>query len=396
MTAAPQTKKYASSFFEAVEYRTEKGEKMNRIVNFIKSQPVLTAAFLAAVVTAFFIHPDKAYLGYFNTQVLILLFCLMLTVAGFRSAGVFENISAALLKRAGNLRRLGLIMTLICFFSAMLVTNDVALLTFVPLTLLIYEGIPDEKSRIYTIVLETAAANLGSMATPVGNPQNLYIYSEYGLTMGDFFRTMLPLTLASLAALILLCLLLPRTTCTARSAGNKKIPRLPFGIYTAMFVLCLLTVLRIVPDWLCLIITVCGALITDRRLILKADYGLLATFACFFIFVGNISRVEAVSEFFKSVMEGRELVISAALSQVISNVPAAVMLSGFTENSAPLLLGVNLGGLGTVIASLASLISFQFYRTSPRAETGRYMLIFSLVNFGLLAVLLTLALAGIL
>ena len=256
----------------------KKGEKMNRIGNFIKSQPVLTAAFLAAVVTAFFIHPDKEYLGYFNTQVLILLFCLMLTVSGFRSAGVFENISAALLKRAGNLRCLGLIMTLICFFSAMLVTNDVALLTFVPLTLLIYEGIPDEKSRIYTIVLETAAANLGSMATPVGNPQNLYIYSEYRLTMGDFFRTLLPLTIASLLALILLCLLLPKTTCTAQPARNRKIPGLPFGLYMAMFVLCLLTVLRIVPDWLCLIITICGVLITDRKLILKADYGLLATF----------------------------------------------------------------------------------------------------------------------
>lgn len=369
---------------------------MNRIRNFIKSQPVLTAAFLAAVVTAFFIHPDKAYLGYCNTQVLILLFCLMLTVAGFRSVGVFENISAALLKRAGNLRRLGLIMTLICFFSAMLVTNDVALLTFVPLTLLIYEGIPDEKSRIYTIVLETAAANLGSMATPVGNPQNLYIYSEYGLTMGDFFRTMLPLTIASLAALTLLCLLLPKRTCTAKSAGNRKIPGLPLVIYTAMFILCLLTVLRIVPDWLCLIITVCGVLIIDRKLVLKADYGLLATFVCFFVFVGNIARVEAVSEFFRSVMEGRELIISAALSQVISNVPAAVMLSGFTENSAPLLLGVNLGGLGTIIASLASLISFQFYRTSSGAKTGRYMLIFSLVNFGLLAFLLIPALVGIL
>ncbi len=369
---------------------------MNRIKKFIRSQPVLTAAFSAALVTAFFIPPDRAYLGYCNTQVLILLFCLMLTVAGFRSAGVFEKISAALLRRAGNLRRLGLIMTLICFFSAMLVTNDVALLTFVPLTLLIYEGIPDEKSRIYTIVLETAAANLGSMATPVGNPQNLYIYSEYGLTMGDFFRTLLPLTIASLIALALLCLLLPKRPCTAQSAGNRKIPGLPLGVYTAMFILCLLTVLRIVPDWLCLIITACGALITDRRLLLRVDYGLLATFVCFFIFVGNIARVDAVSDFFRSVMEGRELVISAALSQVISNVPAAVMLSGFTENSASLLVGVNLGGLGTIIASLASLISFQFYRTSSGAETGRYMLIFSMVNFGLLTALLIPALVGIL
>ncbi|MBP3380703.1 MAG: citrate transporter [Ruminococcus sp.] len=364
---------------------------MSRIKNFIKSQPVLTAAFAAALVTAFFVPPDKAYLGYCNTQVLILLFCLMLTVAGFRSAGVFEHISAALLKRAGNLRRLGLIMTSVCFFFAMLVTNDVALLTFVPLTLLIYEGIPDEKSRIYTIVLETAAANLGSMATPIGNPQNLYIYSEYGLTMGDFFRTMLPLTAASLLALMLLCLLLPKRPCAARPVENEKMPGALLGIYSAMFVLCLLTVLRIVPDWFCLIITVCGVLATDRRLLLKADYGLLATFVCFFVFVGNIARVEAIGEFFRSVMQGRELLISAALSQVISNVPAAVMLSGFTENSAPLLLGVNLGGLGTMIASLASLISFQFYRTSPGARTGRYMMIFSLVNFGLLAVLLALA-----
>lgn len=362
---------------------------MNKLRSFIKSQPVLTAAFIAAVVTAFFVPPDREYLGYCNTQVLILLFSLMLTVAGFRAAGVFESISAALLKRAGNLRRLGMIMTLVCFFSAMLVTNDVALLTFVPLTLLIYEGIDDEKSRIYTIVLETAAANLGSMATPVGNPQNLYIYSKYGLTMGDFFRTMLPLTGASLLGLMLLCMLLPKRACTAGAGENKKVQGRLLGVYTAMFAICLLTVLRVIPDWLCLIITVCGALATDRRLLLKADYGLLATFVCFFVFVGNIARVEAVSGFFRSVMEGRELLISVGLSQVISNVPAAVMLSGFTENSARLLTGVNLGGLGTIIASLASLISFQFYRTSSGAKTGRYMLIFSLVNFGLLAVLLS-------
>lgn len=367
----------------------------SKIWKFCKSQPVMIVAFIAALITVFIVPPDTEYLTYCNRTVLIQLFCLMTAVAGFRSIGLFENITQFLLRRAGNLRRLGMIFTVICFFTSMLVTNDVALLTFVPLTLLVYTRIPDEKSRIYTIVLETAAANLGSMITPFGNPQNLYIYEKYGLTAADFFRTMLPSGILSLIILLLLCLVLPKTECTAQGLERKNVSKTYFTAYTVLFIICLLTVFRTIPDWICFIIAAAAALLLDRKLLLKVDYILLATFVFFFVFVGNIGRIEAVRSFFDNILQERELVVSTLLSQIISNVPAAVMLSGFTDNGTSLLLGVNLGGLGTIIASLASLISFQYYRNSENARSGRYLLVFSAVNFGMLALLLPLAVIDI-
>lgn len=361
---------------------------MKTVINFIKSQPVLVIAFLAAAVTMFIIPPDAEYLDYCNVTVLIQLFALMTAVTGLRSIGVFDSATGYILKKTGNVRRLGLVLTLICLFSSMLVTNDVALLTFVPLTLLIFREIPDEKSRILTIVLETAAANLGSMMTPVGNPQNLFLYDEYGLTAWTFLETMLPAGAISLVCLVLLTFLLPKKSCEYRETSREPVSKKHLIAYTVLFALCLLSVFRIVPDYCCLIAAVLAALIFDRALLLKVDYVLLATFVCFFVFVGNIARIDAVSGSLSEILSGREMLVSAALSQVISNVPAAVMLAGFTENGTALLLGVNLGGLGTLIASLASLISFQFYRKSEGARPGRYFLVFSAVNFGMLILLL--------
>lgn len=362
-------------------------EEMKKILKFIKAQPMLVIAFAATLVTMFIIPPDAEYLGYCNRTVLIQLFCLMAAVSGFRSIGLFEKATAILLKRAGTVRRLGIILTLICFFTSMLLTNDVALITFVPLTLLVYNYIPDEKSRIFTIVLETAAANLGSMVTPFGNPQNLYLYDMYKLSVGDFFGTMLPVGIISLILLMLLCLILPKEKCAAKITEQQKISGLKCTAYIALFLICLMTVFRVIPDWVCLIAAIIISSILNWRLILKVDYCLLATFVCFFVFVGNIARIEAVREFFAGILASREVLISILLSQVISNVPAAVMLSEFTENGKALLLGVNLGGLGTIIASLASLISFQYYRSSKGARSGRYLLVFTAVNFGLLIIL---------
>ncbi len=362
---------------------------MSKIVKFFKAQPVLVIAFIAALVTVFIIPPDKKYTGYINYNVLIQLFCLMASIGAFRDMGVFGNIASFLLRKAGNIRRLGFIFMLVCFFSSMFVTNDVALITFIPLTLMVYNKINDEKSRIITIVLETAAANLGSMITPFGNPQNLYIYDMYRLSISDFFRTMLPTGVASLVMLTMLCFLLPVKQFDAENSTKKEIPKLPFITSLALFVLCLLAVFRVIPAFVCLIATI---VLVPLKQLGKIDYGLLATFVCFFVFVGNIARIEVISNFFSDILRNREIIVSAMLSQIISNVPASVMLSGFTDNGTALLLGVNLGGLGTVIASLASLISFQFYRNSEGAKSGKYMLVFSLVNFGMLAVLLALAL----
>ena len=360
------------------------------MLKFVKSQPVLVIAFIAAVITMFIVPPDGEYIGYINRTVLIELFALMIAVAGFRSVGIFDRATDIMLKKAGTARRIALVLVLLCFFSSMLVTNDVALITFVPLSLMLFASAKDEKLRIHVIVLETAAANLGSMLTPVGNPQNLFIYDEYKLTAMDFVRTMLPSGIVSLAALVLLTLIIPAEKCGAPAEKKAEFKAAPTIGYALLFAVCLLTVFRILPDWACLITAVAAALIFNYKLLLKADYALLATFVCFFVFVGNIARIGAVNDFFRSILEGNELVISLLLSQVISNVPAAVMLAGFTDKGTELLLGVDLGGLGTIIASLASLISFQFYRKTETARTGLYLLTFTGISLILLAPLLIL------
>ena len=361
---------------------------MTKVLKFVKSQPVLVISFILAIATMFIIPPDKEYAGYCNRTVLIELFALMAAVAGLRSIGIFDTVTRVILSKTGTVRRLGAVLTLICFFSAMLVTNDVALITFVPLTLLIYGNIRDSKSLILTVVLETAAANLGSMMTPVGNPQNLFLYDKYGLTAMTFLRTMLPVGAVGLAAVMGLTLLLPKDRCEAPERTGGSINKFKAAVYTGLFAVCIAAVFRLVPDWVCLIAAVAAAVICDIKLLGKVDYALLATFVCFFVFVGNIARVDAVSDFFSRILTGRELISAALLSQVISNVPAAVMLAEFTDNGTQLLLGVDIGGFGTLIASLASLISFQIYRKDEGAETGRFFAVFSAINFGLLILLL--------
>lgn len=363
---------------------------MAKIIAFIRSQPVLTAAFTAAVITVFLIPPDREYLSYINFSVLIELFSLMTAIAGLRNAGIFERMTAFMLKKAGNIRTIGAILTLLCFFSAMAVTNDVALLTFVPLTLLIYQNSGDSRELMLTIVLETAAANLGGMLTPVGNPQNLFIYEKYALTAGEFAQTMLPTGVICLAVLLLMLLLLPAKKAAVPEQESKSIEKKTAVACTVLFIICLLTVFKIIPDVICLAAAIITALAADRKILAKVDYSLIATFVFFFIFVGNIARIDAVRDLFSDILPGKEIIVSALLSQVISNVPAAVMLSGFTEKGTALLLGVNIGGFGTLIASLASLISFQLYRKTENAQSGRYMLIFSAVNFGMLIFLLIL------
>ena len=361
---------------------------MTRANKFIKAQPVLVISLLLAIATMFIIPPDKEYIGYCNRTVLIELFALMAAVAGLRSIGIFDKLTRVILSKTGTVRRLGAVLTLICFFSAMLVTNDVALITFVPLTLLIYSSINDSKSLILTVVLETAAANLGSMMTPVGNPQNLFLYDKYGLTAMTFLKTMLPVGAVGLAAVMGLTLLLPKDKCKAPESKDTEIPMFKSAVYTGLFLVCIAAVFRLVPDWVCLIAALAAALVCDIRLLGKVDYALLATFVGFFVFVGNIARIEAVSDFFSRILSGRELISGALLSQVISNVPAAVMLAEFTDNGTQLLLGVDIGGFGTLTASLASLISFQLYRKDEKAQTGRYFAVFSVINFALLALLL--------
>ncbi len=363
---------------------------MKEFFRFVRREAVLCISLAAALISMIFIPPDEGYLGYVDWSTLGILFCLMAVVKGFDSTGAFSRLSGALTSRFRSTRALGAALSLLCFFLAMLVTNDVSLITIVPLTITLFREAPEVLIR--TVVLETAAANLGSMATPVGNPQNLFIYTHYDMPIGDFFRVMLPVTVLSLLVIAASALFIPKTELAkpeaavkAPESGGRK--KLRTAVYIVMAAVCVCTVLRFL-DWrICLAVVLAGSFIADARVLARVDYALLGTFICFFVFVGNISAIPAVQGFIGGAVAGREMLAGAVISQVISNVPCAVMLSGFTQNAEQLLLGVDLGGLGTLIASLASLISFKFYCASPGAKKGRYFAEFTLYNFAALAVL---------
>ena len=360
-----------------------------KIKTFVKKEAVLCISALCAVITMFLVPPSAEYIEYIDFRVLCLLMCLMGVVAGFKSVGAFKWLTYQLLRRIKNGRVLGLTLVLLPFFASMLVTNDVALLVFVPFTMLLLAGLGCDKNIIPIIVMQTVAANLGSMATPVGNPQNLYLYSAFNLVAGEFFSVTLPLTAVSLVCLSLGTLpIMPKSLPKQKLESEKITSGRNFAVYGLLFVLCLLTVFRVVPYQLTTAILVVMLLIIDRKLFGEIDFMLLLTFVCFFIISENLGGVELVRDFLQSLLSKNTLLTSVGASQVISNVPAAVLLSGFTDNWRELLSGVNIGGLGTPIASLASLITLKFYMNSNGAKVIKFLGIFTLANIAGLVLLL--------
>ena len=377
---------------------------VRKIVNFAKKETVLFAAVLLAFGSMVCVPPDMQYLSYIDYRVLALLFCLMTVMEGFKSTGFFAAVAGKLLEKVKTFRPLYLVLVFLCFFTSMWITNDVALLTFVPFTVLVLRMTGLEQEMIPVIVLQTIAANLGSMTTPVGNPQNLYLYSISGMGIGAFLQIMGPLTLISAGLIFLICLIhkdfpirqgmLGKEIVGVRKAGENQ-------VLAVLFFISLLSVFRILSWQLLLLIVLVScigikAFCKEKYLPLEADFGLLLTFVAFFIFIGNMGRICAVREVLSQVLNGRELLISFLCSQMISNVPAAILLSGFTQEYRGLLQGVNIGGLGTLIASLASLISYKFFAAeseqTPAAGTrGRYMLTFTIWNVGMALVLLAAA-----
>ena len=365
---------------------------LSRIKEFVKKEAVLCIAAFCAFATMVVVPPDAEYLHYIDWRVLCLLLCLMGVVAGFKSLGAFQWLTFQLLKRIRSGRILGLTLVLLPFFCSMLVTNDVALLVFIPFTLPLLAELGCKKSMVPMIVLQTVAANLGSMATPVGNPQNLYLYAAYSLNVGEFFSVVLPLTALSLVALSLAALaVLPKQLPDPKLEQQeiKSVPSLV--LYGALFVLCLLTVFRVVPYLITTGVVVLALLILDKKLLKEIDFMLLLTFVCFFVVSENLGRVEVIREFLQNLLNKNTLLTAVGASQVISNVPAAVLLSSFTENWRDLLAGVNIGGLGTPIASLASLITLKLYLRYPEAKIGKFMLVFLLANLAGLLILLPFA-----
>ncbi|MBR6308377.1 MAG: citrate transporter [Lachnospiraceae bacterium] len=392
---------------------------MKKVTDFLKKEAVLCAALLLAIISSFVVKPDKEYLGYVDLRTLAILFSLMCVMAGLQGLGVFKRIAGGLLNSVKSERKIVLILVMLCFFFSMLITNDVALITFVPFTFTTLEMLGTDKYKklvIPVVVLQTIAANLGSMLTPLGNPQNLYLYGKMETDFGSFVMIMLPYTVASLVLVTVSVFLFTRgkvadesteagkkasdiQTSTATRDGSNRLTltemfqktnnryHMLLVLYLLLFIVALMTVVRVLPYEIMFFITLILVLIADRKTILKVDWSLLLTFVGFFVFIGNMGRVPAFSEALSKVITGRETWTAIAASQVISNVPAALLLSGFTSDLEALVIGTNLGGLGTLIASMASLISYKLAAARKDIKMGKYMGFFTVMNVVFLCVL---------
>ncbi len=376
---------------------------MKKVVQFVKCEVVLVVALLLALVSMLFVHPDAAYMEYIDFKTLSILFCLMAVMAGFQEVGVFQAIAEKMLKKVSGVFGLVYILVMLCFFFSMLITNDVALITFIPFTFIVLQLLGDELEKrliIPVVVMQTIAANLGSMLTPIGNPQNLYLYGKSGYSFGSFILLMLPYAVIAFVLLTAYCVFLGRKSAGKSEACSRSI-NVSFAAetslagkekailrYVILFVISLLVVVRVIPYPVALAIVVLALVVFDRQLFGKIDYSLLLTFVGFFVFIGNMGRVLVFNQFLASIIEGNEVVTSVVASQVISNVPAALLLSGFTENIKDLIIGTNLGGLGTLIASMASLISYKFIAKRDKCGKGAYFKSFTVWNGIFLAVLM--------
>lgn len=353
---------------------------MVKIKKFIKEEAVMIISFILAAASAFIVKPSTEYIGYIDFKTLALLFCLMAVMAGLGKLGLFRLFAKKLLSFSGSVRSLCLVLSLLCFFSSMIITNDVALITFVPFSIVALNLSGKENLLIPLITLETVAANLGSMLTPIGNPQNLYLFSAFEMSTGDFLKAVLPYALLSLILVTASSLLFKKEKIEFISdKAEAKISKPLCIIYALLFIASLLTVFRIIPFELVFVVSLITILIFDKKAISGVDFSLLLTFIFLFIFIGNLKSIDSVSEFLRNIVNGNEVVAGVAASQIFSNVPAAILLSGFTENASELLIGVNLGGLGTLIASMASLISFK-YIIKEKVSSGRYLLVFTAAN----------------
>lgn len=362
---------------------------MKKIVAFIKKETVFTIAILLGLCSMVIVPPSKAYIDYFDWKVLALLFCMMLIVAGIREQWIFRRLAEKLTANVKNSKLLELILVLLPFFSSMLITNDVALITFVPFALALLNGAGLKHRIIRVIVLQTIAANLGSMLTPIGNPQNLYLYTLSEMKLGDFFAVMLPFTLLSLLTLTVIVLCGKKDEIRVCFEKNAlPIHKKKLGLLILMFLLCMGTVARVLDYRISFAIVFVIGLVFFRNLFWDVDYYLLGTFCGFFLFIGNMKQLPVVSDLIDSMLKGHEMLTAFLLSQIISNVPATMLLSGFTEEYKQLLIGVNMGGLGTLIASLASLISYKFYAVTKGAQKGKYMIVFTAYNLLFIIVLM--------
>lgn len=369
-----------------------------KVISFAKKEIVFIIAAILAILSCLFVKPSAEYLEYIDFRVLGILLTLMILMEGLSKNHFFDKVGEFLLARTRRFGHLCLVLVFLCFFFSMFITNDVALITFVPFSIMILKKINKQEHMIYLVVLQTLAANLGSMLTPIGNPQNLYLYQFGGFQLVEFLHVMMPYVIAS-GIFLLVSVLGIRNRQEEISFEQETILLSAQDwrknrIYLLLFLCALLVVARIFPASIVLVATILIAITLDAKILRHVDYMLLLTFVAFFIFTGNMGKIEGIRLWLEQMVAGREVLAGILTSQVISNVPAALLLSGFSQDVKGLLIGVNLGGLGTLIASMASLISYKLFAGACPTEKGRYFLIFSGMNLLYLIGLLVLNFVG--
>ena len=356
-------------------------------IGFAKKNFVLVIAAVLALISCIIVKPDAEYLGYFDFKTLTCLFCTLAVVCALKNIRFFTIVAKKIVKCAGNTRTLALSLVYITFIGSMFLANDMALLTFLPLGYISLSATGKEKYMAPIFIFQNIAANLGGMLTPFGNPQNLYIYTKFNIPTLEFMGIMVLPFILSIILFTLCCFFIPRESLELRCCDGEKTNPKKATFFLILFALAILTVFRVVPYYICLPITFFAVLFVDRKALLKVDYPLLLTFVCFFLLAGNVSRIGEVNDFFASLLEKNTLLTAIGSCQIISNVPSAILLSEFTTNYKELLLGVNIGGVGTLISSLASLITFREYTSHVKGKTLSYLGLFTALNFGFLIVL---------
>ncbi len=362
-------------------------------IGFIKKNAVMCIALLAAAITCFFVPPDKEYFGYFDYKTLTCLFCVLAVVCALKNISFFYILARKIVQLFKTARISILVLVYITFIGSKLIANDMALLTFLPLGLFALTATGMQKYMAFTFIMQNIAANLGGMLTPFGNPQNLYLYNFFKIPNLEFMGIVAPPFILAVALITICCLIFVRSEPLILDDEKVILDPKKTVLYLALFALSIVIVFRGIPYWVGLIVIPPVLLIVDRKALAMVDYPLLLTFVFFFIFAGNKARIDVIRDFFSMLLEKNTLIFSTLSCQVISNVPSAILLSQFTGNYADLLVGVNIGGVGTLIASLASLITFREYTKHNPGKTAKYIGLFSAFNFGFLIVMTLFVLA---
>lgn len=352
------------------------------IIKKIVSDKTLLIAFIAAVLTSFLSAPH--IVSDINWHTIASLLSMMLLVQVYEYLDFLEFIAAGLTKRAKTVRQLMMAIVCLAFFGASVLTNDIAILTMIPLFHKLAKHL--KLSPVMPVILIAVSANLGSILTPFGNPHNLYVQTYYNLGIGQFFAMSLPISIISFIVLMLLTLTFPKQAIEPRELKKIVLNKRALSITVVVTILFFLSIFKLLPVWVPLIVAIIWTVFLNYHIVETVDYSLLLIFMCFAVAVGNAGRIPAVVSLFQFLEQGKlsTYLTSIITSQFMSNVPSTILVAQFSKEVAAVFLGTNIGGLGTVIASMANLLTFKQYNFFFKVKPTRFLMIFFIVDVLLL------------